>query len=96
MVESTYKFCPDCGYGLHLRLQGDWERLTGTLCDSILYRNPAVGLVLVQARQVLLGRTLAASIKATGASHAATLSVVRMCATRPSESCWKRWVRRWK
>ena len=58
MLESTYKFCPDCGHHLQLRLQGDRERLTCTGCESILYRNPAVGVavVLVQDRQVLLGR----------------------------------------
>lgn len=57
-MESTYKFCPDCGYRLQIRLQGDRERLTCTGCDSVLYRNPAVGVavVLVQDRKVLLGR----------------------------------------
>ncbi|MDA0733696.1 MAG: NUDIX hydrolase [Chloroflexi bacterium] len=55
---STHKFCPTCGYRLQLRLRGDRERLVCTGCDSILYRNPAVGVavVLVQDRQVLLGR----------------------------------------
>ena len=58
MVGATYKFCPGCGHRLQLRLQGDRERFTCTGCVSILYRKPAVGvaIVLVQDRQIFLGR----------------------------------------